>query len=105
MSETIGRSEVGLYRKFSVERKDGRSAEGEKHHGCEYFVLDLNHDPFAYAAITTYARKCSDKYPELAADLLRKAREMSVWMVEQHVAELTPEQHDALYRSYWEGAR
>jgi hypothetical protein len=88
------KTEVGLYEKFRVERTDGKSAEGEKHHGCDYFVLDLSHDPYAYAAIVTYARKCSDKYPALADDLLARASKMIPWMAEQQMDEWTPEHRE-----------
>jgi hypothetical protein len=59
----------GLYRKFNVERTDGTSAQGAKHHGCEYFVLDTTHDKFAAAALAAYANACEREYPLLAADL------------------------------------
>lgn len=62
----------GLYNKFVIERTDGKSEKGEKHDGCDYFVLDLTHDPFARAALKTYADKCRYKYPHLAADLYNK---------------------------------
>jgi hypothetical protein len=60
----------GLYQKFIVERVDGRSAPGEKHAGCQYFVLDLDHDQYAAAAIRAYAGACRPTLPELSADLL-----------------------------------
>lgn len=60
----------GLYEKFHVIRTDGRSAVGEKHHGCRYFVLDLDHDPHVVAALTSYIRVCQFDYPALAADLM-----------------------------------
>lgn len=60
---------MGLYRKFRVSRTDGSSRKGKKHHGCRYFVLDLDHDKFARAAIEAYASACKDEYPFLAADL------------------------------------
>jgi hypothetical protein len=49
---------IGLYRKFTVTRKDGRHKKGEKHHGCLYFVLDLTHDPFVWKALECYAIEC-----------------------------------------------
>ncbi|KKM87223.1 hypothetical protein LCGC14_1271110 [marine sediment metagenome] len=65
----------GLYAKYRpVERTDGRSAPGEKHHGCEYFVLDLTHDPHALPAIQAYANSCGADYPQLAVDILDRAR-------------------------------
>jgi hypothetical protein len=61
---------LGLYKKFRVERSDGQSAPGQKHAGCEYFVLDLDHDPHARAALVAYVKSCQDEYPVLAEDLL-----------------------------------
>ena len=63
----------GIYHKFWVSRTDGTSTEGEKHHGCEYFVLDWKHDKFAPVAARAYAAACREEYPELAADLERLA--------------------------------
>jgi hypothetical protein len=62
----------GLYDKYAVTRTDGSSAVGERHHGCEYFVLDLDHDPFAAAALRAYADACESEYPLLARDLRLK---------------------------------
>lgn len=62
----------GLYNKFIIERTDGKSEKGEKHDGCDYFVLDLTHDPFARDALRTYADECRYEYPHLAADLYNK---------------------------------
>ena len=64
-----GDKERGLYRKFEVKRTDGKSALGKKHEHCRYFVLDLDHDEFAPAAIKAYAKACQKKFPNLAADL------------------------------------
>lgn len=62
----------GLYRKFNVTRADGKSAEGGKHFGCEYFVLDLTHDKHALAALRAYRDSCSSEFPQLARDLTAK---------------------------------
>lgn len=64
----------GLYKKFKVERMDGKSASGEKHYCCEYFVLDMDHDAHARAAIAAYVQSLeyAKEYPQLAADLRRK---------------------------------
>lgn len=62
--------EIGLYPKFEVKRTDGKSALGEKHYGCSYFVLDLTHDSHAIPAILAYIDSCRDKYPNLANDLI-----------------------------------
>ena len=64
---------IGLYEKFKVERTDGSSVEGGKHEGCEYFVLDLTHDPLAMPALETYAYHAEKAgYALLAADLRAK---------------------------------
>ncbi len=62
----------GLYQKFNIERTDGSSAKGGKHHGCQYFVLDLTHDQHAPAALRAYAESCAKTHPELSADLLKQ---------------------------------
>jgi hypothetical protein len=66
---------IGLYQKFNVERTDGRSAPGEKHDGCEYFVLDITHDPHAILALKAYAESCATTFPLLAIQLLELTRE------------------------------
>lgn len=68
-AQLVDKTKVGLYRKFNVTRTDGSSAPGGKHEDCEYFVLDMTHDPFALPALTAYASACAVKYPPLAADL------------------------------------
>lgn len=50
---------------YKVWRADG----DESHKECVYFVLDLDHDKFAPAALTEYASKCREEYPLLAYDL------------------------------------
>ena len=62
-------SDRGLCGKFIVERADGRDAVGEKHHGCTYFVLDLQHDKHMPPALRAYADSCEAEYPALARDL------------------------------------
>ena len=61
----------GLHRKFEVRRVDGGDAPGGKHDGCEYFVLDLTHDPHALPALTTYltSLRLAGTHPQLANDL------------------------------------
>lgn len=65
----MGDKSLGLYNKFTITRNDGKDAPGEKHDGCEYFVLDLTHDPSALVALRAYADACRLEYPLLAADL------------------------------------
>lgn len=59
----------GIYHKFDISRTDGSSLPGGKHANCSYFVLDLDHDPYAKAALKAYADACRDSYPKLASDL------------------------------------
>lgn len=61
-----------LYGKFWVERLDGSSDRDGKHEFCDYFVLDLVHDKFAYPALKAYAEACAEEYPQLAADILER---------------------------------
>ncbi len=68
----------GLYGKFIVTRTDGGSDTGGKHDGCEYFVLDLTHDPFAAVALAAYSEACRDEYPILASDLRNSLARMAL---------------------------
>lgn len=68
----MGDKARGLYNKFRVERTDGSSAKGGKHEGCEYFVLDMDHDRHAIPALLAYAKSCGkDGYRELAVDIFK----------------------------------
>lgn len=62
----------GLFRKFDVRRVDGSDQLGGKHHGCRYYVIDVDHDPYAAAALGAYADACKESHPELARDLREK---------------------------------
>lgn len=62
----------GLFQKFEVRRTDGSSEPGGKHEGCEYFVLDTDHDPHAAAALRAYASACEASHPLLARDLRQR---------------------------------
>lgn len=72
----MGDSKRGLYEKFKVERTDGSSAEGGKHHGCAYYVLDFSHDKHAVPAMAAYAASCEAEYPLLAKDIRQLISEM-----------------------------
>jgi hypothetical protein len=61
----------GIYRKYHIERTDGSSGPGGKHERCLYFVLDLEHDPFALPALRAYAKACKRTHPALAGDIAR----------------------------------
>jgi len=69
----MGDKTKGLYGKFTIKRVDGKDAPGEKHYGCRYFVLDIDHDPHAKAALRAYADSCESEYPLLADDLRNMA--------------------------------
>lgn len=62
----------GLFAKFTVKRNDGKDATGEKHHCCDYFVLDATHDEYAAVALVAYAKACKQKLPELSADMVQR---------------------------------
>lgn len=66
---------IGLYPKYHVNRNDGTDEVGEKHEHCadKYFVLDMEHDPYARPAVLAYAVACEKTHPVLAADLRKAA--------------------------------
>jgi len=66
----VPEAKQGLYRKYSVRRLGDKR---RKHADCEYYVLDLHHDPFAAAALRAYAKACFHEFPQLAEDLTFKA--------------------------------
>ena len=67
---------AGLYAKFKVTRVDGRDQPGRDHEGCEYFPLDLTHDPHAIPALEAYERSCRASLVELAEDIRAKLIEL-----------------------------
>jgi hypothetical protein len=67
--ETAPDKTRGIYDKFIVRRSDGSSEHGGKHEHCRYFVLDLEHDRFAFSALQRYAQACRREYPALADDI------------------------------------
>ena len=77
----MGDKKRGLYGKFHIARVDGTDAAGKKHDGCEYFVLDITHDPHAIRALHAYAASCHREYPLLAEDLyaILKRKRKSEW--------------------------
>ncbi len=65
----MGDKTRGLYDKFIIERADGTHEHGRKHFGCQYFVLDIDHDPHVVPALKAYAKSCRGEYPLLADDV------------------------------------
>lgn len=63
--------------KYVVARKDGSDGPGGKHDGCDYFVLDLTHDPYAVDAALAYAQACRHTHPQLAVSLREKLTELN----------------------------
>lgn len=64
--------DLGLIRKYNVERVDGKTDP----EGTEYFVLKLNSgDIPTNDALRAYARAVENDYPKLANDLRMKATE------------------------------
>jgi hypothetical protein len=57
---------LGLYQKYQVKRLNDPN---RKHDNCQYFVLDLTHDPYAIPALAAYAEACEAQYANLAKDL------------------------------------
>jgi len=71
-------TQAGIYAKFTVTRNDGKDAPGERHHGDEYFVLNLTTDKHALVALDAYGKSCASKYPVLASDIKQKLAALSV---------------------------
>lgn len=65
----IDKHQLGLYSKFTVTRTDGADQPGGKHHGDEYFVLNLTTDLHAITALSAYAKSCKSEYPVLSDEL------------------------------------
>lgn len=53
-------TDLSYHDKYTVIRNDGTDRPGEKHDGCQYFVLDLTHDAAARDALKFYANRCAD---------------------------------------------
>lgn len=65
----MSKDTTGIHAKYTVTRNDGKDGPGQKHHGCSYFVLDVDHDPHAHVALLAYAESCESESPELAKGL------------------------------------
>jgi formylglycine-generating enzyme required for sulfatase activity len=66
----IDQANTGLYHKYNVTRTDGSSEPGGKHHGDQYFVLNLTTDKHVWPALEAYAESCQQEYSPLASDLM-----------------------------------
>ncbi len=65
-------TEQGLFKKFVVLRTDSSDSPGGRHCGCEYFVIDINHDPCAKPALLAYAEAVRLTHPVLAEDMISR---------------------------------
>lgn len=88
----------GLYKsgKFTVTRLDGTDQKpGDKHYNCFVFVLDINHDPHAIAALLAYAKSVRMSGYELLADDL----EAEIMTAENRISN-SFEQYQRLHNQY-----
>lgn len=68
----MDKKSLGIYNKFNVTRNDNKDAPGGSHENCQYFVLDITHDPHAAPALLAYADSCEADGYEILAKELRK---------------------------------
>lgn len=85
--------EQGLYRKYNVERLNDPTG---KHRDCIYYVLDLNHDRHAVAALEAYAASCAEEYPTLAFDLRHTAASLARKLGVTRPEAVTPHERGAM---------
>lgn len=62
----------GLHGKFIIARRDNKHLLGQKHHGCDYFVLDLTHDQHGIQVVRYYATLCREDRPQLSQEIFEK---------------------------------
>jgi hypothetical protein len=72
-------SKRGLYRKYHVIRLYDSTSQPDKHRDCEFYVLDMTHDPHAVPALFAYAESCQATNPKLASDLRNRATNLASW--------------------------
>lgn len=70
--ETKTNQEQWLYGKVIIRRADVSHEQIEKHYKCDYFVLDVTHDPYAFPALSAYSDACEKTHPNLASDLRKR---------------------------------
>lgn len=64
----VPREAQGLVHKYHITRVD----QSEQHPDCEYFVMDLTHDPYSVPAMVIYALAAGVEYPQLKDDILAR---------------------------------
>lgn len=67
---------TSIYSKYTITKVDG----SETNPNAEYFVLRLDTDRHAQAAVLEYARSVASENPELAEDI----RQLINWIEEKH---------------------
>jgi hypothetical protein len=60
-------TDKGLFNKYEVKRIDGKPGR----ENCQYFVMDLCHDPYAKPALEAYIKALPEEYALLKADLTK----------------------------------
>lgn len=63
------RNDSTWHPRYRVEKRDDPDG---KHDACEFFVLDLTHDPHAVFALRAYAAAIQQTNPEFAAEIKRR---------------------------------
>jgi hypothetical protein len=71
----------GLYGKYRIEKNDGTPTDPD----AAYFVLRIDTDPAAQAALITYAMRVEDSNPELASDLRHWLAQLGVKLPVRYV--------------------
>jgi len=65
----MSRDDQPIYDKFTVIRNDGTDAEGGKHQGCRYIVVDIDHDEQAIRILSYLAKAYMITRPTYSASL------------------------------------
>lgn len=65
-----------FYQKYNVQRLNRLNDRTGRYDGCEFFVLDLDHDRYAKIALLAYAGACEEEFPLLSRNLLERCKRM-----------------------------
>jgi hypothetical protein len=64
----------GIYGKYRIEKSDGTAVDPK----AVYFTLRIDTDPHARAAIRAYIESCREENPDLAGDLEKLLKELTL---------------------------
>lgn len=78
----MSKTEEGAYRKYQVERVDGRDKPGGDKENARYFVLDYVNDPHAMKALRAYIDSVWDDNPRLGLDLQNEVADVRLAAME-----------------------